>query len=68
MNEKIRCVKMNFNKIKEIRSQVIYWFNALEIKITKLKNTTTDFVKTNKDNIFVFGLDSFQFQGKLIEY
>jgi hypothetical protein len=68
MNEKIQCVKMNFNKIKEIRSQVIYWFNALEIKITKLKNTTNDFVKTNKDNMFVFGLDSFQFQGKLIDY
>jgi hypothetical protein len=68
MDDKIQLVKTNFNKIKEIRTQVMFCFNALEIKLTKLKNTTTEFVKTNKHNIFVFGLDSFQFQGKLIDY
>jgi len=68
MDEKIQSVKINFNKIKEIRTQVMYCFNALEIKITKLKTTTSEFIRTNKDTIFVFGLDSFQFQGKLIDY
>jgi len=68
MDDKIQLVKANFNKIKEIRTQVMYCFNALEIKLTKLKTTTNEFVKTNKHNVFVFGLDSFQFQGKLIDY
>jgi len=68
MDNKIQLIKTNFNKIKEIRMQVINCFNALEIKLTKLKSTTDDFVKNNKHNIFVFGLDSFQFQSKLIDY
>jgi hypothetical protein len=68
MDEKIQLVKMNFNKIKDIRNQVIFCFNALENKLTKLKTTTNEFVKNNKNNIFVFGLDSFQFQGKLIDF
>jgi hypothetical protein len=68
MDDKIQLVKTNFNNIKEIRTNVMYCFNALEIKLTKLKNTTNEFVKNNKHNIFVFGLDSFQFQGKLIDY
>jgi hypothetical protein len=68
MDDKIQLVKTNFNNIKEIRTNVMYCFNALEIKLTKLKHTTNEFVKTNKHNIFVFGLDSFQFQGKLIDY
>jgi len=60
--------KTNFNKIKDIRTQVMFVFHALEIKLTKLKTTTNEFIKTNKNNIFIFGLDSFQFQEKLIDY
>jgi hypothetical protein len=68
MDDKIQLVKSNFNKIKEIRIHVMNCFNALENKLTKLKNTTNDFIKNNKHDIFFFGLDSFQFQGKLIDY
>jgi hypothetical protein len=68
MDDKIQQVKSNFNKIKELRIHVMNCFNALENKLTKLKNTTNDFVKNNKDDIYFFGLDSFQFQGKLIDY
>ena len=52
MDEKIQLVKMNFNKIKDIRNQVIFCFNALENKLTKLKTTTNEFVKNNKNNIY----------------
>ena len=65
MDDKIQQVKSNFNKIKELRIHVMNCFNALENKLTKLKNTTNDFVKNNKDDIYFFGIDSFQFQGKL---
>ena len=68
MEDKIQQVKTNFNKIKDIRNNVAFCFNALENKLTKLKATTSEFVKNNRNNIFVFGLDSFQFQSKLIDY
>ena len=68
MDDKIQQVKSDFNKIKEIRIHVMNCFNALENKLTKLQNTTKEFVKNNKHDIFFFGLDSFQFQGKLIDY
>jgi len=68
MEDKIQQVKTNFNKIKDIRNNVAFCFNALETKLTKLKATTNEFIKNNRNNIFVFGLDSFQFQSKLIDY
>ena len=68
MEDKIQQVKTNFNKIKDIRYNVAFCFNALETKLTKLKATTNEFIKNNRNNIFVFGLDSFQFQSKLIDY
>jgi hypothetical protein len=57
-----------FNTIKELRHQVMRCFDALEIKQQKLKIATMEFVSKNKDNLFIFGLDSFQFQSKLIDY
>ena len=36
MDDKIQLVKTNFNNIKEIRTNVMNCFNALEIKLTKL--------------------------------
>jgi hypothetical protein len=43
-------------------------FSVLEVKLTKLKNMTNDFIKSNHDVLFVFGLDSFKFQSKLIDF
>ncbi len=68
MDEKSNQIQQNFNSIKELKTQVMLCFNALEIKQKKLKATTLDFVSNNKDNLFIFGLDSFQFQSKLIDY
>ena len=61
-------IQQNFNFIKELRNQVILCFNSLEIKQQRLKTTTMDFISNNKHNLFIFGLDSFQFQSKLIDY
>ena len=66
--DKIQQMQQHFNSIKELRNQVMLCFNALEIKQQRLKMTTIDFVSNNKHNLFIFGLDSFQFQSKLIDY
>jgi hypothetical protein len=43
-------------------------FSMLEVKLTKLKLMTSDFIKGNHDVTFVFGLDSFKFQSRLIDF
>jgi hypothetical protein len=42
-------------------------FDSLEVKIDKLKQIYTEFIKTNQNEIFIFGLDTFHFQTKLID-
>ena len=68
MDVKLNKVKLNFNKIKDIRVAVVNIFTTLEVKITKLKSLTNDFIKHNQETLFVFGLDSFMFQSKMIDY
>jgi hypothetical protein len=68
METKLNKVKQNFNKIKDIRVAVVNIFTTLEVKITKLKGLTNDFVKNNHETLFVFGLDSFMFQSKMIDF
>ncbi len=59
--------KKNFTTIKDIRNKVTNIFQILEEHLKKLKQTYSEFVVNNKQHLFVFGLDSFQFQSKLID-
>jgi hypothetical protein len=68
MDAKLQKIKTIFTKIKDTRIQVMNVFGVLEVKLTKLKNMTADFIKSNHDILFVFGLDSFKFQSKLIDF
>ena len=68
METKLNKVKHNFTKIKDIRVALVNIFSTLEVKITKLKSLTNDFIKNNHETLFVFGLDSFMFQSKMIDY
>ena len=68
MDAKLLKIKTIFNKIKDTRVHVVNVFSVLEVKLTKLKNMTNDFIKSNHDVLFVFGLDSFKFQSKLIDF
>lgn len=56
-----------FNKIKEMRNGLNNIFNDIELKISKLNKLYTDIVKTHQDKKYIFGLDSFHFQNKLIQ-
>ena len=55
MDVKLNKVKLNFNKIKDIRVAVVNIFTTLEVKITKLKGLTNDFIKHNQETLVVFG-------------
>ena len=67
MDTRINELKINFTKILDLKNENVKTFGILEAKICKLKDFYSEFVKTNKNNLFIFGLDSFHFQGKLID-
>jgi len=67
MRIKLEELKKQFKIIKETQVKVKYIFNILENILLKLKETYIEFIKNNKETLFIFGLDSFQFQSKLID-
>jgi len=67
MEINLEQLKKKFVTIKDIRNKVTIIFQILENHLTKLKHTFYEFVVNNKQHLFVFGLDSFQFQSKLID-
>ena len=67
MENKLTLLKTDFNNVVVIRNNVQNIFDILQVRINKLKLFYTDFIKNSKNNMFVFGLDSFQFQSKLID-
>ena len=67
MENRISKLKIDFNNLINIRNNVKVVFDILQARINKLKQFYSDFIKNNKNKLFVFGLDSFHFQSKLID-
>jgi hypothetical protein len=67
MKQNLEQLKQNFLTIKNIRNKVTNIFQILEEHLKKLKQTYAEFIVNGKQQLFVFGLDSFQFQSKLID-
>ena len=67
METKLLKLKKDFNNIINVRTTVKNIFDILQIRIDKLKKLYEEFIKSNKNQMFVFGLDSFNFQSKLID-
>ena len=60
-------LKSEFNHIINIRNNVKNVFDILQVRIDKLRQIYSEFIKTSKNEMFVFGLDTFHFQSKLID-
>jgi len=67
MESRVAQLKNDFNNISSIRSTVKNIFDTLKQRIEKLKSLYSDFIQHNDNQLFVFGLDSFRFQSKLID-
>lgn len=67
MEHRISKLKTDFNNITGVRNNVKNVFDILQLRINKLKLFYSEFIKNNKNKLFVFGLDSFHFQSKLID-
>lgn len=60
-------LKKNFTDIMDIRREIVAITDVLKSKIHILKEIYTEFIKNNKSHMFMFGLDSFRFQSKMID-
>jgi hypothetical protein len=67
MESKLVKLKSDFNDIINIRNKVKNIFDILQVRIDRLTQIYSEFIKTNKNEMSVFGLDSFHFQSKLID-
>ena len=67
MDNKLVLLKSEFNNIITIRNTVKSVFDVLQVRINRLKVFYSDLIKNSKAQMFVFGLDSFNFHGKLID-
>jgi hypothetical protein len=67
MEIRLTKLKGDFNNIITIRNNVKNVFDILQVRIDKLRQIYSEFIESNKNEMFVFGLDSFHFQSKLID-
>jgi len=67
MESKLVKLKSDFNNIINTRNTVKNVFETLKIRIDNLKKIYSEFIKNSKNDMFVFGLDSFHFQTKFID-
>lgn len=67
MDKRINELKSDFVKVVDLKNENIKNFKTLDDKINQLKHIYEQFLTDNKQRSFIFGLDSFHFQGKLID-
>lgn len=67
MESQISDLKTEFITIINNRDSITKIFDILEGRIKKLKSMYNEFISKNEKQIFIFGLDSFRFQSKLMD-
>jgi hypothetical protein len=67
MDTSCASLKTEFSELVDIRNDILNLLESLKMKITKLKEIYSDFIKNNPNNLFIFGLDALRFQGKLLD-
>jgi hypothetical protein len=67
METRLTKLKSDFANIITVRNNIKSIFDTLSLRIDRLKEFYADFIKTNNQTIFIFGLDSLHFQSKLID-
>jgi hypothetical protein len=67
MEDRLSVLKRTFNEIVDLKEGNITGLNNLDTKILQIKALYSDFIQSNKDQLFVFSLDAFHFQSKLVD-
>lgn len=67
MEDRFTILKNTFIDILQLKESNIATLHLLNSRIQKIKECYSDFISQNQDKISVFTLDSFHFQGRLID-
>jgi len=67
MEERFSYLKTNFNTIIDFKESNILTMQILTTRIKKIKEIYGEFISINRERLFIFTLDSFYFQSKLID-
>ena len=67
MEERVSVLKNTFGGIVDLKEGNIQILKTLDAKIQQIKTMYTDFIQTNREQLFVFTLDAFHFQSKLVD-
>jgi hypothetical protein len=67
MENRLSVLKSSFGQIVDLKETNISILHTLKTRIQQIKSMYDNFIQTNREQLFVFTLDSFHFQGKLID-
>jgi hypothetical protein len=67
MEDRLSVLKNTFGGIVDLKEGNIQILKTLATKIQQIKTMYTDFIQSNREQLFVFTLDAFHFQSKLVD-
>lgn len=67
MEERLTDLKTDFVKFIDLKQDNVHTLTVLDGRIKKIKQIYSEFIQTNREHLFIFTLDSFYFQSKLID-
>lgn len=67
MEDRLSVLKSTFSEIIDLKEGNISGLKTLDTRIQQIKALYSDFIQTNKEQLFVFSLDAFHFQSKLVD-
>ena len=67
MEERLSVLKSTFGHIVDEKESNVLMLKTMETRIQQIKRMYNDFIQSNREQLFVFTLDSFHFQSKLVD-
>ena len=67
MEDRLTELKTDFVKFVDLKQDNVHTLTILDGRIKKIKQIYSEFIQTNREQLFIFTLDSFYFQSKLID-
>jgi len=67
MEDRLSVLKNTFGEIVDAKEANASILKQLDTRIQHIKKIYSDFIHANREQLFVFTLDSFHFQGKLVD-
>lgn len=67
MEERLTSLKNTFSGIMDYKDKNNQSLSLLQLRIKKIKELYDDFIRINRETLFIFSLDAFHFQSKIID-